>query len=168
MFQCFTWGGANFFPILSFKFDPSKRWQSSADCKLAPNRFWCWRSIRNLDANAGFFGIDLLFLFWMCLVGDVSRDSTMVNHHLGFFPGIQQANVYKRLTPKNANPTLCKGTAKVRVMTTWATGEGSMCFVQQFVGIKNGYPHRKPTNVPWKSNGWKTFATFLGGSGNFF
>ena len=32
--------GANFFPILSFKFDPSMG-DCSADCKFAPNRFLC-------------------------------------------------------------------------------------------------------------------------------
>lgn len=104
MFQCFTWGGANFFPILSFKFDPSKRWQSSADCKFAPTRFFLLTEYTNLDANAEFFGIDLLFLFWMCLVGDVSRDSTMVNHHLGFFSRHPTSKCLQASHPEKREP----------------------------------------------------------------
>ena len=112
----------------------------------------------------GFLGIDVLFLFyqqiktttktcpWICLVGDFfyGFESHGIHHHLGDFPGIQQANLYKRLTPKNANPTLCKGTAKVRVMTTWATGEGSMLrFANSLLVSKMGFPP-KTNECPMK------------------
>ena len=38
----------------------------------------------------------------------------------------------------------------------------TVCWYQKWVF------HRKPTNVPWKSNAWKTFATFLWGFRYFF